>query len=699
LASSAVDVIVEIVGRPGPYRYRWPDKLGAPTLGDEVIVELQTRQIAAWVVAISSLDDDEPVELKGVLRLRRPSVSERLVQLALASARWYVCSPVYFLRKLRSPRVRDAAKVRAAQGSQFDTVTEASHTTQLAVSAPTTASHSQRSREADEPSVTVGIQALRVPQVGNEVTAIVPPDPETVERGVGVPNHVSQGPRSHPQLVAKPTAKADEEPHRGPDETAQGANAVSMTPVLAPMDLIWHSLGASSIEMALVFLRQRKGGRGIIICPTLRQRARMLEALKVEGLMAGDGDADWVEIALGAIDVVVAGRYGAFTPIENIDFVVVLDPIDPSMREQAMPVGDGLELARLRAGLEGIAVTVITAAPPLAVVEQARVYREPFALEAKRWPQFGVIRLAEVDPTRGVVGAILDRSRGVGDGRPIRLAIIVPSTGWSGWLRCQSCHALQRCPTCHGSLVPHNLDIERAGLSQRLSLIHRGLVVAAMSCASCSTRLPLRCLVCSSRKVTTAALSAERVRALVAGATQEQVELVTGEQMPAAESRYVVGGYGLLDRLDGCDVVALVNLEQFWGASSLEGVPLTLYYCNRAASIATRVLVCSDGSIEGLLTGLESRNLRPLYGSELASRQRLGLPPAKAIARITGVDAAKYLDAQAPEILAGLEVIAEGETSYLVVGPSSVELHERLGKGRWPTDSRSCRLVFDPLQL
>jgi len=126
---------------------------------------------------------------------------------------------------------------------------------------------------------------------------------------------------------------------------------------------------------------------------------------------------------------------------------------------------------------------------------------------------------------------------------------------------------------------------------------------------------------------------------------------------------------------------------------------LTLYYCNRAASIATRVLVCSDGSIEGLLTGLESRNLRPLYGSELASRQRLGLPPAKAIARITGVDAAKYLDAQAPEILAGLEVIAEGDTSHLVVGPNSAELHERLGKGRWPTDSRSCRLVFDPLQL
>lgn len=696
MASSAVDVIVEIVGRPGPYRYRWPDKLGAPTLGDEVIVELQTRQIAAWVVAISSLDDDEPVELKEVLRLRRPGVNERLVQLALASARWYVCSPVYFLRKLRSPRVRDAAKVRAAQGSRFDTATESWRTTQLAVSAPTAHAANQQSREADDPSVTAGIQALRVPQVGSEVTAIVPPDPEAVERGVGVRKHASQGPRSHAQLVAKPTGQADEEPHRRPDETAQ---AVPMTPELAPMDLIWHSLGASSIEMALVFLRQRKGGRGIIVCATLRQRARMLEALKAEGLTAGDGDGDWVEIASGAIDVVVAGRYGAFTPIENIDFVVVLDPIDPSMREQAMPVGDGLELARLRAGLEGTAVTVITAAPPLAVAEQARVYREPFALEAKRWPQFGVIRLAEVDPTRGVVGAILDRSRGVGDGRLIRLAIIVPSTGWSGWLRCQSCHALQRCPTCHGSLVPHNLDIERAGLSQRLSLIHRGLVVAAMSCASCSTRMPLRCLVCSSRKVTTAALSAERVRALVAGATQEQVELVTGEQMPAAESRYVVGGYGLLDRLDGCDVVALVNLEQFWGASSLEGVPLTLYYCNRAASIATRVLVCSDGSIEGLLTGLESRNLRPLYGSELASRQRLGLPPAKAIARITGVDAAKYLYAQAPEILAGLEVIAEGETSYLVVGSSSVELHERLGKGRWPTDSRSCRLVFDPLQL
>ncbi len=619
-----VDVVVEIIGRPGPYRYRWPEILATPRLGDEVIVPLQTRRIAAWVISIST--DEEVVELKEVLRCRRRAVHERLVQLSILASRWYVCSPVYFLRKTRSPRVRDAALV------DTDRVVRV---------------HDQ---DGDGQQVVSGENAL---------DRVRPP-----ERVVGC---------------------------------GQGEDESWWPPRLAPLDLIWHSMGVSSIDTAVGYVRDHLDSYGIVICPTSRQRERLLLALTQAGLQAGDAEANWVEIAKGTVKVVVASRFGAFAPLPEVDYLLVLDPADPSMREQSAPCADGLEVARLRASLEGVRVTVVTAAPPLAVAANARVYREPFGVESGRWPRFDLVRLAELDPNRGIVGAILDR--GLGRDRSRRLAVILPSAGWRGWLRCQACHTLQRCPNCNIQLAPLNLNVSHPGLSERLALVRHGMVADVMCCPRCSERFPLRCLKCAGRKVTATALSAARVHALLAGAVTANVELVTGDSDPAPDWQVVVGGYGLLDRIDETSVVALLNVEQFHGVSSLEGLALALYYCNRAASISEQVLVLTDGSDDHLLTGLESRNLRVLYRRELTSRQRLGLPPSKAIARVSGLHARELVDAQPAALFEGIEVITESDSSCLFVASDSVELHERLAQGRWPTDSRLCRFSFDPVEL
>ncbi len=624
-----VDVVVEIVGRPGPYRYRWPESLGTPRLGDEIIVPLQTRRIAAWVISIST--EDESPELKEVIRCRRRAVHGGLIQLAMLASRWYVCSPVYFLRKTRSPRVRDAALV-------------------------------------------------------------------SVDRAVGRPAHDGDGVQSGNEVVVSNENARDRVRNAATsDGYAHGEEESWWPPRLAPLDLIWHSMGVSSVETAAGYVRDHPHSAGIVICPTSRQRERLLLALTQAGLQAGDAETDWVEIANGTVKVVVGSRFGAFAPLSEVDYLLVLDPADPSMREQSTPCADGLEVARLRANIEGIRVTVVTAAPPLAVAAHARVYREPFGLESGRWPRFDLVRLAELDPNRGIVGAILDR--GLGRDRSRRLAVILPSAGWRGWLRCQACHALQRCPNCNVQLAPLNLDVSHPGLSERLALVRHGMVADAMHCPSCSERFPLRCLKCASRKVAATALSATRVHALLAGAVTAKVELVGGDSDPAPDWQVVVGGYGLLDRIEETSVVALLNVEHFHGVSSLEGLALALYYCNRAASISEQVLVLTDGSDDHLLTGLESRNLRALYRRELASRQRLGLPPSKVIARVDGVRARELVDAQPAALFDGIEVITESDSSCLFVANDSLELHERLAQGTWPTDSRLCRFSFDPVEL
>ena len=680
MASSVVEVVVEIVGRPGPYRYRWPTQLGAPELGDEVIVELQTRRIAAWVVAIAA--DDSSAELKEVLRRRRPSVNRRVVELALLASRWYVCSPVYFLRKSRSRRIRDAVSVLAVLHERD--VDGVGH--------PIDGTQAGAARSGTLTDATDGVGKGDNAFGGSDINVT---SANATSANAGSANSAVQGPNA-PHRTGRLGGE-----YEGDNEAPLWYGALSPIlswPVaLAPIDLLWHAIGVSSVEAALTYVRAHAGANGIIVCPTQRQRERMLLALIQEGHNAGDVEADWSKIALGEIEVVVGSRFAAFAPMGPVDYLVVLDPVDPSMREQSSPYASGLEVTRLRGALEGIRVTVITAAPPLAVAANAKVYREPFRVEAQRWPRFDVIRTAELDPGRGVVGAIIDR--GLGRDRSRRLAVIVPSSGWRGWLRCQSCQTLQRCPTCHIPLTPLHLEVERPGVSERLALVRHGMVVDAMRCASCQERFPLRCLQCASRKIAMSSLSAERVRALLAGATNVAVEMLTGDDDPSPTWKIVVGGYGLLDRIEKSDVVALLNVESFYGVTSLEGLALALYYCNRGAALAEHVLLFTDGADNDLLVGLTARNLRPLYRRELASRQRLGLPPSRSIARLSGLRARQLVDAQPRELFEGIEVIIESDSSCLFVADNSIDLHERLAKGNWPSDSRSCRFCFDPLEL
>ncbi|WP_298209304.1 hypothetical protein [Ferrimicrobium sp.] len=669
MASSVVEVVVEIVGRPGPYRYRWPEELGAPALGDEVIVGLQARRIAAWVTAITV--DDDTSELKEVLRRRRPAVSRRAFELSLLAARWYVCSPVYFLRKTRSRRIRDAAAVAVALGER-----------QAAM-----VGHADPSRQDGAHGSPVGTSPVG--------TSPALTSPVLTDSACGRSTRGGSDDRAGASAGTGATDLGREP--MSPLWYGDLRDALPWPVALAPMDLIWHAMGASSIETALTYVRERSGANGIIVCPTQRQRERMLLALIREGHKAGDAEADWSKVALGEIDVVVGSRFAAFAPLAAVDYLIVLDPVDPSMREQSSPYAGGLEVARLRGSLEGIRVTVITAAPPLGVAATAKVYREPFRIEAQRWPRFDVIRTAELDPSRGVVGAILDRGLGRDPSR--RLVVIVPSAGWRGWLRCQSCQTLQRCPKCRVPLSPLHLEVERPGMNERLRLIRQGMVADAMWCSGCRERFPLRCLECGGHRVALSSLSAERVRSLLAGATSAPVEVITGDDDPSPDWRIVVGGYGLLDRIDKCDVVALLNVESFHGVSSLEGLALTLYYCNRGAALAEHALLFTDGGDDDLLAGLESRQLRPLYRRELASRQRLGLPPSYSIVRMSGLRARALVDAQPSELFEGVEVIVESDSSCLFVAPMGIDLHERLEQANWPTDSRSCRFCFDPLEL
>lgn len=66
---------------------------------------------------------------------------------------------------------------------------------------------------------------------------------------------------------------------------------------------------------------------------------------------------------------------------------------------------------------------------------------------------------------------------------------------------------------------------------------------------------------------------------------------------------------------------------------------------------------------------------------------------------MSGLRTRALVDAQPSALFTGIEVIIESDSSCLFVADNGNDLHERLAKGNWPSDSRGCRFCFDPLEL
>jgi len=119
-----VDVVVDVVGRPGPFTYRLPDGLEAG-LGDEVVVPLGPRRVAGWVVATDVAAHAER-SIRPVGRRRRPGPPPEVTATALAAAAWAVASPVPLLRRARRPTVRGAPELPPRPGRAVGELVDAS---------------------------------------------------------------------------------------------------------------------------------------------------------------------------------------------------------------------------------------------------------------------------------------------------------------------------------------------------------------------------------------------------------------------------------------------------------------------------------------------------------------------------------------------------------------------------------------------
>jgi primosomal protein N' len=548
LGSSTVTVLLDRPGRARSFSYGWPTSLGAPRVGDEVIVDLRGRRVAGWVVAC---DDGYEGTTKPVLRRRRPAPPAAVVATALAAGRWYLASAAPFLRRARSPRVQDALL------------------------------------GADEPDL------------------------------------------DQPEAPATP-------------------------------ELAWQPFGQSPAEEVARLVEERDWSRVLVACPTERQAARVRAALASRGHLVREVEHDWRQLARGDAGLVVGTRSVALAPLREVEGVLVVDAIDPLHREEAFPHADTSTLAGIRAAAEGVPLVLVGAVPPLeACHPDARPAKGP-------WPLVELAARRGHTPGETALEQVL---RQLPEGSSA--AIVLARSGATEGLRCRDCRARPSCPRCHA-----RLRVARWPGPQPTTLLARlraGMMVLAMACESCGAQYPLACDRCGSTRLAPVGVSTVRAAALAEGILRRPVAVVE-EKGPLPPAPYLVGGVGLLDRLTRVDVAILEGLDDLFGVRDLLGAPRMLYYLHRAALVADRVVAVLGGEEPALAEALAARDLSRFYESELATRARLGLPPAIVMALIEGA-----LPVGARERLArDCELVALSPERLLVTNPSELALHRAL---------------------
>ncbi len=430
-----------------------------------------------------------------------------------------------------------------------------------------------------------------------------------------------------------------------------------------PVRAVWTALPGTAeptawpTALAQAAAAALAGGRGaLLVVPDRRDLARVDAALSAAlgsghhvRLSADQGPSAryraWLALRRGDVRVVAGTRAAMFAPVADLGLVAVWDDGDDNHAEPHAPYPHVRDVLALRAERGGAALVAGALAR---------------SVEAQRWVESGYARA--VEPQRAALRSAAPRvllpggdteaerdpaaagarlpslawraaSAGLsGGGREARepgpVLVQVPRRGYLLTLACQQCRARARCSACGGPLALTSAD-------------------APPVCRWCARADPgWRCPACGSA----------RLRSMVVGARRTAEEL--GRAFPGVPVRRSGAGEVLDDvGPEPALVVATPGAEPvasggYAAALLLDGWALLDRADLRAGEEALRRWMGAAGLVRGASAGgvvvlLAAAGLDPvealvrwdparLAGSELAGRTALHLPPASAMAQVSG---------------------------------------------------------------
>jgi primosomal protein N' (replication factor Y) len=443
-------------------------------------------------------------------------------------------------------------------------------------------------------------------------------------------------------------------------------------------------LSPATDPLALVLSVIARHGPGVVVTvPSVGWAARLAGRLRRRGVAVA---SDWAEAAAGW-PVVVGARAAAWAPMPAMSAAVVLDAHDPAYHEERAPTADASEVLAERAIRRRVPCLLVSPCPTVVQVATYPVHPAKDGDGGRGgWPRLSVVDRRGADPRSGLFSDELVRlARAVRPAAPDRpLVCVLHRTGRARLLACAACGELVRCERCTRPMAQDG---------------------DSLTCPGCGAGRPPVCAACG----------ATRLKVLRAGVSRARQELEALLGVPVAEvagpaSRAVpvpavpvlVGTEAVLHRVRRAAAVAFLDFDQHLLAPRLAAAEEALALLARAGRLVGGRDRPGTGPVlvqtrlpghEVLEAAVRGDPLR-LARAELELRRTLRLPPAAALATVTGAPGAELVAAVAAR---GVAVSPIGDDRWLLRAPDHRTLCDALAAV--PRPAGRLRVAVDPTDL
>lgn len=445
------------------------------------------------------------------------------------------------------------------------------------------------------------------------------------------------------------------------------------------------------------------GGHTLVLCPSVAEARALGARLRRDGVLtaivaseAGGVAAagEWARARAGA--VVVGARAGAWAPVAPLGRVVVLDEHDEAYQEESSPTWHARDVAVERARRAGAPCLLVSPTPSLEALAWGELVRPPRGQERAGWPRLEVVDQRDLDPSLGPLfsPALVNLVRGPG-----RVLCILNRTGRARLLACTACATLARCAVCEAAVSQADAPVDTSGAAGA----EHPAGPDELACGRCGARRPMVCLACGGARFKNLRLGVSKAR--------EELEVLAGEPVvevtaasevgdPAVRSaRLLIGTEALLHRGGPADAVAFLDLDQELLALRYRAGEQALGLLARAARLVSRgadrgrlLVQTRTPDHPAVLAALNADPAR-LTDGELPLRVALGLPPAVALALVSGQAAPAFVAGFGSP--AGVTVQGPVDGTWRLRAPDHQVLADALAGA--PRPPGRLRIEVDPL--
>ncbi len=429
----------------------------------------------------------------------------------------------------------------------------------------------------------------------------------------------------------------------------------------APPGRLWADAVADAVAATVA------GGRGALVVVPDRRDLDLVEGVLARqlGVPPARLEADlgpaaryraFLAALRGQARVVVGTRAAAFAPVSDLGLVVLWDDGDDQHAEPRAPYPHAREVLALRSELEGTAILVggwSRTAEGAALVASgwARALEPDRAVRRRDWPRVLLAADGDGDPLARAARIPASAWRAAHDALPAGPVLVqVPRAGYLPAVACATCRRPARCPACSGPLrLPHAYG-EGPGCGWC------GRVWPAWTCPHCEGRRLRASAVGVDRTAEELGRAFPGATVVVSRADRELPAVPATNALVLATSGvepFAPAGYAAALLLDGDALLARPDLRAAEEA------------LRRWRAAAALVRPSSDGGVVVLVADPAAPAAQALVRGDpaghaerdLAERAALQLPPAAAVAAVTGEEAVVTPFVQALELPAGTSVL------------------------------------------